>query len=112
MSQERVGPSTDASLKVNGGTNPFNRAEIRFPIRLTLVVVLGLLILVMVGTVVAGYVFDQQWTGVVARKEGRLVATKTLWDWLQLLAIPIVIAAVAALVGLRAESSPVVNCRA
>lgn len=43
----------------------------------------GLLILVLLALIVLGYIFDWPWTG---------FHMKTLWDWLQLLIFPLVLA--------------------
>jgi hypothetical protein len=49
-----------------------------------ILVVTGIIALVIVIIVVGGYAFGWEWTGFSKRK---------LWDWLQLLVIPVVLAA-------------------
>jgi len=57
------------------------------------IVVSVFLILLIIGTAVAnisGYVFRWEWVGVVDRKTGEI---KTLWNWMDLLLVPFVLAA-------------------
>lgn len=71
-----------------------------------LLVLTALVISTVVGSVIAGYCFGWQWTGVASTTEittattgGEVnrtvkeVGARTLWDWLQLLFVPVVIGA-------------------
>lgn len=54
---------------------------------------LGVFIAVLAAITVAGYLRVWAWTGLVHTPDGAKSNTKTLWDWLQLLIVPLVLAA-------------------
>src|SRR5829696_1815254 len=51
----------------------------------------GIVVALVVATIVLGYVREWEWTGLVKDKA---YTKRTLWDWLQLLIIPAVLAGV------------------
>lgn len=54
---------------------------------------LGVFSAVLAAITVAGYLRVWTWTGLVQAPDGAKSNTKTLWDWLQLLIVPLVLAA-------------------
>ncbi|MEJ7786459.1 MAG: pentapeptide repeat-containing protein [Solirubrobacteraceae bacterium] len=54
---------------------------------------LGIFIAVLAAITVAGYLRVWTWTGLVQTPDSAKSNTKTLWDWLQLLIVPLVLAA-------------------
>jgi uncharacterized protein YjbI with pentapeptide repeats len=54
---------------------------------------LGVFIAVLAAVTVAAYLRHWTWTGLVAAPDGEKPSHKTLWDWMQLLIVPAVLAA-------------------
>src|SRR5215467_6633766 len=71
--------------------------NIRKPLDIVIITLLVIL-LVLIGIVIIGYVFNWDWTGLGPYtspphpKDSDYQRGKTLWDWLQLLIIPAVLA--------------------
>jgi hypothetical protein len=61
--------------------------KISKPLEIVVIITSLALFITVVVMVVAGYIFHWDWTGLGAHPQG-----KTLWDWLQLLIIPAVLA--------------------
>ena len=61
------------------------------PTRRQVLWIVGVVIALLVATIVLGYVLEWDWTGLVKDKA---YTKRTLWDWLQLLIIPAVLAGV------------------
>src|SRR5713101_1618561 len=57
------------------------------PLEIVIIILSLVLFVAVIVIVVAGYIFRWDWTGLGAHPQG-----KTLWDWLQLLIIPVVLA--------------------
>ncbi len=66
-----------------------------------IIIVVGKLGITLLVVLVLGYIFNWEWTGlgpyIPPSKDSNFQRGKTLWDWLQLLIIPLVLATIAIL---------------
>ncbi len=66
------------------------------PLRLVVIIGAGLLGIVLLVAAIAGYFFNWDWTGfgsyIPPTKDNNFQRAKTLWDWMQLLLVPILLA--------------------
>jgi hypothetical protein len=58
------------------------------PVRTVLIALLSIVVIL----IILGYIFNWHWTGLVPESSEPKQHAKTLWDWLQLLIIPAVLA--------------------
>src|SRR2546421_1487436 len=72
--------------------------KIRKPLEIAVIITLGAVSITVIVMVIAGYIFHWDWTGLSPYtspshpKDSNFQRGKTLWDWLQLLIIPLVLA--------------------
>jgi uncharacterized protein YjbI with pentapeptide repeats len=68
----------------------------RKPVGVVGIIVACVLVIALIVAILGGYLFNWDWTGLVPynppTKESNFQRGKTLWDWLQLLIIPVVLA--------------------
>jgi uncharacterized protein YjbI with pentapeptide repeats len=62
------------------------------PVRTVLIALLLIIVVVLIILSILGYIFNWHWTGLVPETSEPKQHWKTLWDWLQLLIIPAVLA--------------------
>ena len=72
------------------------RQRIKHPVRLAVIIGAGMLGIALLVVLVLGYIFNWGWTGLgpylPPTKASNFQRGKTLWDWLQLLIVPLVLA--------------------
>jgi type VI protein secretion system component VasK len=62
-----------------------------YPVRTVLIALLSVVVVLII-LIILGYIFNWHWTGLVPESSEPKQHAKTLWDWLQLLIIPAVLA--------------------
>ncbi len=76
----------------------------RYPVR-TVLIGLFAIVIVLIILSILGYIFNWDWTGLVAESSEPKQHAKTLWDWLQLLIIPAVLAVAGYVINLTISRS-------
>jgi Pentapeptide repeats (8 copies) len=70
--------------------------RIKHPVRLAVIIGATMLGIALLVVLVLGYIFNWSWTGlgpyIPPTKDSNFLRGKTLWDWLQLLIVPLVLA--------------------
>ena len=74
------------------------------PVRTVLITLLAVVILLSILSIL-GYIFNWHWTGLVPDSSEPKQHAKTLWDWLQLLIIPAVLAVAGYVINLTISRS-------